>query len=107
MVSRPPVFSPEVKIRIVLSVLAGEMTVAEAARRNKASETSVGKWKQQFLEAGRLGLAAGGSARPSSREEALELEVEELKTALGEAHVELRVWKKSAEGRLAPSRTSR
>jgi transposase len=106
-VSRPPVFSPEVKIRIVLSVLAGEMTVAEAARRNKASETSVGKWKQQFLEAGRLGLAVGGSARPSSREEALELEVEELKTALGEAHVELRVWKKSAEGRLAPSRTSR
>jgi transposase len=33
--------------------------------------------------------------------------VEELKAALGEAHVELRVWKKSAEYRLAPSRTSR
>jgi transposase len=26
---------------------------------------------------------------------------------LGEAAVELRVWKKSAEGRLGPSRTSR
>ncbi|MFD8396583.1 hypothetical protein ACFV2N_47345 [Streptomyces sp. NPDC059680] len=34
-------------------------------------------------------------------------DIEELKTALGEAHVELRVWKKSAEHRLAPSRTSR
>lgn len=66
--SRPPVFSAEDKIRIVLSVLAGEMTVAEAARRNKVSETSVGKWKQQFLEAGKLGLAAGGASRPSSRE---------------------------------------
>ncbi|KLL09816.1 transposase [Protofrankia sp. BMG5.30] len=91
----------------MLSVLAGEVTIAEAARRNKVSETSVGKWKQQFLEAGRAGLAAGGSSRPSSREESLAAEVEELKTALGEAHVELRVWKKSAEGRLAPMRTIR
>ena len=105
--SRPPVFSAEDKVRIVLSVLAGEMTIAEAARRNKVSETSIGKWTQQFLEAGKLGLAAGGSVRPSSREEALAAEVAELTTALGEAHVELRVWKKSAEGRLAPSRTSR
>lgn len=43
--SRPPQFPVEVKIRIVLSVLAGEMTVAEAARKNKTSETSVAKWK--------------------------------------------------------------
>ena len=50
--SRPPVFPAEDKTRIVLSILAGEMTVAEAARRNKVSETSVGKWKKQFLEAG-------------------------------------------------------
>ncbi|WP_370270603.1 hypothetical protein [Streptomyces sp. V4I8] len=48
-----------------------------------------------------------GSRRVSGREERLEAEIEELKTALGEAHVELRVWKKSAEDRLAPSRTSR
>jgi transposase len=105
--SRPPVFPVEDKIRIVLSVLAGELSVAEAARRNKVSETSVGKWKQQFLEAGRAGLAAGGASRVSSREEALAAEVEDLKAALGEAHVELRVWKRSAEGRLAPTRTLR
>ena len=105
--SRPPVFPVEDKVRIVLSVLAGEMTVAEAARRAKVSEQSVGNWKRQFLEAGRLGLAAGGSSRRSSREEQLAAQVEELTSALGEAHVELRVWKKSAEGRLAPLRTSR
>jgi transposase len=40
-VSRPPQFTVEDKLRIVLSVLTGEMTVAEAARRNKTSETSV------------------------------------------------------------------
>ena len=73
--SRPPVFPMEQKTRIVLSILAGEITVAEAARQYKVSEQ-------------------------------LEREVEELKAALGEATVELRVWKKSAEY-LAPSRTSR
>ena len=40
-----------------------------------------------------------GRSGPSSREEQLEAEVVELTQALGEAHVELRVWKKSAEGR--------
>ena len=35
--SRPPVVPAEDKVRIVLSVLAGEMTIAEAARRNKVS----------------------------------------------------------------------
>jgi transposase len=44
---------------------------------------------------------------PSTREQQLEAEVTELTQALGEAAVELRVWKKSAEGRLGPSRTSR
>ncbi|MBC6467238.1 helix-turn-helix domain-containing protein [Actinomadura alba] len=105
--SRPPQFPVEDRLRIVLSVLAGELTIAEAARRYKTSETSIGKWKAQFLEAGRQGLGAGGSSRPSGREEQLEAEIAGLHTALGEAHVQLRVWKKSAEGRLAPSRTSR
>lgn len=31
--ARPPVFPLEQKLRIVLSVLSGEMTVPEAARR--------------------------------------------------------------------------
>jgi transposase len=97
----------EDKLRIVLSVLAGEMTVAEAARRNKTSGTSVAKWKAQFLESGKQGLASARSSGASAREEQLEAEIAELHTALGEAHVQLRVWKKSAEGRLAPSRTSR
>jgi transposase len=44
---RPPALPPEEKVRIVLSILAGEMTVAEAARRAKVSEQSVGNWKRQ------------------------------------------------------------
>ncbi|MEI2826222.1 MAG: hypothetical protein V9F04_07330 [Dermatophilaceae bacterium] len=37
----------------------------------------------------------------------LEAEVDDLTQALGEAAVEIRVWKKSTEGRLGPSRTLR
>src|SRR4051795_2903984 len=75
--ARPPVFPAEEKVRIVLSILAGEITVAEAARRAKVSEQSVGNWKRQFLEAGKSGLAAGKSG-PSTREQQLEAEVTEL-----------------------------
>src|SRR5450759_5175490 len=84
--SRPPVFPAEEKVRVVLSILAGEVSVAEAARRAKVSEQSVGNWKRQFLEAGRTGLAAGKSG-PSTREAQLEAEVADLTQALGEAAV--------------------
>lgn len=104
--SRPPVIPVDKKTRIVLSVLAGEVTVAEAARREKVSEQAIGNWKRQFLEAGKAGIVAGKS-KPSSREQQLEDEVAELTQALGEAAIEIRVWKKSAEGRLGPLRTSR
>ena len=49
---RPPVIPPEKKIRIVLSILAGEISLAEAAHREKVSEQSIGRWKAEFLEGG-------------------------------------------------------
>lgn len=104
--SRPPTIPAEKKLRIVLSILQNEITIAEAARREKVSEQAIGSWKRQFLEAGKAGIETG-KTKPSSRERQLEEEVSELTQALGEAAVEIRVWKKSAEGRLGPSRTSR
>ena len=71
---RPPVIPVEKKTRIVLSILAGEMTIAEAARREKVSEQSIGRWKADFLEAGKTSLAAGKNG-PSTREQHLEAEV--------------------------------
>ena len=103
---RPPVFPVETKTRIVLAILAGELSIAQAARQEKVSEQSIGRWKAEFLEGGRTALAAGRSG-PSTREAQLEAEVTDLTQALGEAHVALRVWRKSAEGRLGPSKTSR
>lgn len=96
----------EKKLRIVMSVLAGEVTIVQAARKEKVSEQSISRWKAEFLEAGKTALAAGRTG-PSTREDQLEAEVADLTQALGEAAVEIRVWKKSAEGRPGPSRTSR
>ena len=105
--ARPVVISIEDKFRLVCSVISGEMSVAEVARRSKVSEQSISNWKRQFLEGGKQGLADGGRPGSNPQQLRLEAEIEELKAALGEAHVELRVWKKSAEYRLGPTRPSR
>lgn len=103
---RPPVIPAEQKQRAVLAVLAREVTIVEAARREQVSEQSVGRWKAAFLEAGAAALA-DGSRRPAGRVGQLEAELAELRRTLREAEVEIEVWKRSAGGRLGPSTTSR
>jgi transposase len=93
-VARPPKHPVDVQLKIVLSVLRGESTQAQAARRHGLSETSIGKWKEQFLAGGKAGLEAGAQRGPSGRERQLEAQLDELTRALGEAHVELRVLKR-------------
>ena len=79
--SGPPVMPAEKKIRIVLSIIAGEIRIAEAARKEWVSEQSTGRWKAEFLKAGKTALIAGRTG-PSSREEQLEAEVAKLTPAL-------------------------
>ena len=104
--SRPPVKPVEEKLRVVLAVLRGEVSIKEAARRERVSETSIAAWRDQFLDGGRTALAGGARHGPSSREAELQAQVDELVSALGEAHVELRVWRKGGAAYPA-SRTSR
>ncbi|MFJ5557827.1 transposase [Streptomyces sp. NPDC093250] len=94
------------KFKVVIGVLSGQHTLAEAARQANVSEQSVGNWKRQFLEGGRMALE-GGASRNAQRERELLAEISELKTALGEAYVQLRVRRKSVEYRSVPSQTSR
>ncbi|MEU0187487.1 hypothetical protein ABZ312_41040 [Streptomyces sp. NPDC006207] len=42
----PPEVPPEEKVRTVLSILAGEVSVAEAARQARVSEQSIGNRKR-------------------------------------------------------------
>lgn len=105
---RKPFKTADEKLTVVLSVLRGEMTQVEAARRLEMSQTTIAKWQKQFLEGAHEALARGDNATgPSSkREDELKAQLEDVTTALGEAYVELRVWRKG--GALYPvSRTSR
>ncbi len=105
---RKPIRSAEEKLSVVLSVLKGEMTQVEIARRLELSQTTISKWLKQFTEGGLEALNRGENprARGSRREVELEAQVQDLTTALGEAYVELRVWRKGG-ALYPPSRTSR
>ncbi len=98
--ARPPKHPVDVKLKIVLSVLQGESTQAEAARRHGVSETSIGKWKEHFVSAGRQGLEHGDRAGPTGQEARLTEEIDDLTRALGEAHVELRTLKRGGPARM-------
>ena len=93
---RKAIYSPEEKLQIVLSVLHGETTQTEISRRLQMSQTTIAKWRRQFLDGDAQGLGRGDRPkRPANRrEEELEEKVEDLASALGEAYVELRVWRK-------------
>jgi len=104
--------SVQEKTQVVLSVLGGEMTLAEAARRHGVTPQAVGQWRDRFLEAGKTSLESrmpgpGGGAG-SSAERRPRAEAEQLKLALAEATVQPRIWRKGAEHVDAvPSRTSK
>jgi len=89
--ARPPKFRSEEKLQIVLSVLRGEASVAETARRERVSEASIAKWRDLFLAGGAQALADGARRGPSEREVELERRLDQVTSALGEAHVELRL----------------
>jgi transposase len=102
---KPLKWTPEQKLPLVLSVLRGEGSVAEVARRHRVSDVTLAKWRDAFLAGGRAALANGSRGSQSGREAELEAELEEIKAALGEAHAELRVWRKKG-AIYPPSRTS-
>lgn len=63
--SRPPVKPVEEKLRIVLAVLRGEVSIKEVARRERVWETSIAAWRDQFLDGGRAALAGGPAMAPA------------------------------------------
>lgn len=103
---RKPFRTADEKIQIVLSVLRGETTQTDVARRLGMSQTTIAKWQKQFLEGAHESLARGDNAKSAAtkREEELTGQVDELTTALGEAYAELRVWRK--KGALYPRSSS-
>ncbi len=91
----------ETRLQLVLAVLAHELTVAEAARRHGVSTESINRWRNRFVDAGRAategGMPGKAGARSSLVERRQRAEIQELKLALAEASVQLRIWQKGSE----------
>jgi transposase len=89
-------YSAEEKIRIVLSGLRGEDSIAELCRREGIAESLYYSWSKEFLEAGKKRLAGDTSRQANSGEvKALRAEARDLKEALAEQMLESRLLKKS------------
>ena len=92
-------FSAEEKIRIVLSGLRGEDSIAELCRREGIVQNLYYRWSKEFLEAGKKRLA-GDTARAATSDEVKELrrEAGALKEVVAELVLENRLLKKSTIG---------
>jgi transposase len=91
--------SSEEKIRVVLSGLRGEESIAALCRREGIAESLYYSWSKEFLEAGKKRLA-GDTARAATSDEVktLRAEAHDLKEALAEQMLENRLLKKSMIG---------
>jgi transposase len=92
-------FSAEEKIRIVLSGLRGEDSIAELCRREGIAQNLYYRWSKEFLQAGKQRLA-GDTARAATSDEVRDLrrEASALKEVVAELTIENRLLKKSAIG---------
>lgn len=84
-------WSTEVKEAIVLAVLRGEISTAEAARQHGVHESLIHTWKANFLDAGRARLAG---ERQDNGQAALERENDRLKRIVAEKELELDISRK-------------
>ena len=92
-------YAAEEKIRIVVSGLRGEDSIAELCRREGIAESLYYSWSKEFLEAGKKRLS-GDTARQASSGEVKDLrrEMHDFKEALAEQVLENRLLKKSMIG---------
>ena len=92
-------YSAEEKIRIVLSGLRGEHSIAELCRREGIAESLYYAWSKEFLEAGKKRLAGDTERQASSGEvTGLRREMSGLKELVADLTLENRLLKKSMTG---------
>ena len=89
-------YSTEEKIRIVLSGLRGEDSIAELCRREGIAHSLYYSWSKEFLEAGKRRLAGDTERQASSGEvKGLRRETRDLKELVADLTLENRLLKKS------------
>jgi len=92
-------YTAEDKIRIVLSGLRGEDSIAELCRQEGIAQSQYYSWSKEFLEAGKKRLAGDTTRGANSGEvQGLRKEARDLKEVVAEQTLELRLLKKSMTG---------
>ena len=83
---------------LVISVLRGETTTAEAARRHGLKVAEVEEWRERFL----LGAENALRARPKEEDALREEEVNRLKRKVGELTMDLDILREAAKRPTVP-----
>ena len=89
--------SAEQRMEAVLSLLRREEPAVKVARRFGVSEPTLYRWRDQFLESGKAGLASG-SGKADERDRRiteLEREIAERDRYIGEQAIAIRLLKKT------------
>ena len=83
------------KAAVVLSIVKGETSAAEAARKHGLTIAEIERWKEQFFAAGENALRA----RPRDEEAAKDEQIERLKRKVGELVLDIDILKEANKGR--------
>ena len=83
-------FTPEFKARVVLEILSGEKTAAQASREYGIKDSLLGRWKQLFIERSPMVFEQGASQNDDR-----EVRIAELERMVGRLATELEKSKKS------------
>jgi transposase-like protein len=87
---------------LVLSLLRGETSAAEAARKHGLTVAQVEEWREVFL----LGAENALRSRPRDEEAFKDEQIKRLKEKVGELVLDLDIVKEAMKGRPFASRTS-
>ncbi len=84
--------SPETKVRIVLEILRGEKSLAQASREYQIKDSLLYRWKDQFLEGAKQAFAYGQPAEQKRRAD----KMAELERLVGKLTMQLEIAKKAS-----------
>lgn len=84
-------FTAAFKAQVVLELLSGHKTLAEAAREHQVKPDIIARWRRQFVE-----NAAGVFEKSPAGNGEAEARIAELERALGKKTLELEVAKKAS-----------
>jgi transposase-like protein len=90
------------RLALVLSIMKGETSIAEAARKHALTVAEVEDWQERFLAAAENALRA----RPKDEEAVKEEQIKKLKQKVGELVLDLDILREAAKGRPMDPTTS-